>query len=160
MHAAVLESVPEVSRWLPWCHAGYSREDADSFIAAAIRAWADGTQYQIAIFDCTDGAYIGAVGINHISRTNRMANLGYWVCSSRTGQGIAVAAVHLAARHAFGALGLSRLEIACIPGNTRSRRVAEKAGAAFEAIARNRIVMYGRAHDAALYSLVPDRYTL
>jgi ribosomal-protein-serine acetyltransferase len=28
MVAAALESVAEVSPWMPWCHAAYSREDA------------------------------------------------------------------------------------------------------------------------------------
>jgi RimJ/RimL family protein N-acetyltransferase len=53
-------------------------------------------------------------------------------------------------------LGLTRLDIVCKPDNTSSRRVAEKVGARFEAISRNRIVMHGVAYDAALYGLVPE----
>jgi RimJ/RimL family protein N-acetyltransferase len=63
--------------------------------------------------------------------------------------------VRLVARFAFDTLQLSRLEIFARPENVASRRVAEKAGAKFEAIARNRMVQHGRAYDAALYSLIP-----
>ncbi len=37
--------------------------------------------------------------------------------------------------------------------NTASRRVAEKLGATLECIARNRLMAWGRPHDAAVYSL-------
>ena len=156
MHAAVMESVQEVSRWLPWCHAGYSREDAASFIRLAAEAWARDMRFSFAILAAEDGAYLGGIGINHVVAPNRLGNVGYWVRSSRTGRGIASAAVRLVARYAFGSLGLTRLEIVCKPDNTSSRRVAEKVGARFEAISRNRIVMHGVACDAALYGLVPE----
>ena len=150
-----MESVPEVGRWLPWCHSGYTREDAESFIRLAAQAWAQDCHYPFAILAVEDGTLLGGIGINHIIRPNRVANVGYWVRSSRTKQGIASAAVRLASQYAFGPLGLTRIEIVCLPANTCSRRVAEKSGARFEAISRNRIVMHGIAYDAALYGLVP-----
>ena len=30
--AAVRESLPELSRWLPWAHQGYTRDDATRFV--------------------------------------------------------------------------------------------------------------------------------
>jgi ribosomal-protein-serine acetyltransferase len=156
MHAAVTESTREVSPWLPWCHPGYSRDEAESFIQLVGEAWAQNTHYPFAIFAVEDGGFLGGVAINHVARPNRLANVGYWVRTSRTRQGVASAAVRLVAQYAFGPLGLTRLEIACIPTNTFSRRVAQKAGAKFEAISRNRLVMHGTACEAALYGLVPE----
>jgi ribosomal-protein-serine acetyltransferase len=156
MHAAVTESIPAVSPWLQWCHAGYSREETDSFIKLAGEAWAYDSHYPFAILAVADGAFLGGTGINHIVKPNRLANVGYWVRTSRTRQGIACAALRLVSQYAFDVLGLTRLEIVCLPSNTFSCRVAEKVGAGFEAIARNRIVMHGTAHNAALYGLVPE----
>jgi RimJ/RimL family protein N-acetyltransferase len=85
--------------------------------------------------------------------------VGYWVRTGATRRGIAPQAVRLVARFAFETLQLSRLEIFVRPENIPSRRVAEKVGAKFEAIARNRIVQHGRAYDAALYSLIPSDLT-
>ena len=74
----------------------------------------------------------------------------------RARQEVASAAVRLVSQYAFGTLGFTRLEIACLPTNTSSRRVAEKVGAKLEAMARNRLVMHGVAYAAAVYSLVPE----
>ena len=110
-------------------------------------------------FDAHTGQYLGGSGVNHIDRQNRLGCIGYWVRTGATGRGIAPKAVRLIARFAFDTLHLSRIEIVARPENTPSRRVAEKAGAKLETIARNRIVQHGRAYDAALYSLIPADLT-
>jgi RimJ/RimL family protein N-acetyltransferase len=156
MHEAVIESLREISPWLPWCHPAYSPEDTASFIRLAAEAWAQNTHYQFAVIDVIGQTFLGGIAINHIARTNRLGNVGYWIRTSRTRQGIATAAVRLIAQFAFGALGLTRLEIACIPTNLASRSVALRSGARLEGIARNRLVMHGIPYDAALYGLVPQ----
>jgi RimJ/RimL family protein N-acetyltransferase len=155
LYAAVAESVRDLSPWLQWCHAGYSREAAATFIGHAREVWAQESEYPFAILAVDDGTFLGGIGINHIVRPNRLANVGYWVRTSRTRRGIASAALRLVAQYGFGPLCLTRLEIVCLPTNAVSRRVAEKAGARFEALSRNRIVMHGIARDAVLYGLIP-----
>jgi RimJ/RimL family protein N-acetyltransferase len=59
------------------------------------------------------------------------------------------------------ALGLrgarfGRAEIVVETGNVASRRAAEKAGARFECVARNRLFKRGGWVDAAMYALVPE----
>jgi RimJ/RimL family protein N-acetyltransferase len=155
LFASVRESIAEVSAWLPWCHAAYMPEEATAFIESARQAWAQEWTFNFGVFDAQMGEHLGGVSVNHIVRQNRMANVGYWVRTGATKRGVAVRAVRLAAQFAFEDLGLTRIEIAAIPENLPSRRVAEKAGARFEVIARNRIVMHGQAYPAAVYSLVP-----
>ena len=156
LFAAVRESIAEVSRWLPWCHPGYTPEESAMYIESARNAWAEESSFNFGIFAAGSGGHLGSVTVNHIVRQNRFANVGYWVRSGATKRGIASRAVRLAAQFAFEDLGLSRLEIAARPENLASRRVAEKAGAQLEAIARNRIVMHGQAYAAAVYSLLPS----
>ena len=155
IYAAIVESIAEVSPWLPWCHPGYAISETESFIESCITAWAQQAHFPFGIFDAASGRYLGGLGLNHIERQNRVGCIGYWVRTSATRRGIAPRAVRLAARFAFETVQLSRLEIFARPENTASRRVAEKAGAKFEAIARNRVVQHGQAYDAALYSLIP-----
>jgi ribosomal-protein-serine acetyltransferase len=156
LFAAVRESVAEISPWLPWCHPAFSKDEFAGFVEVSLKGWADGSQYHFGIFEAQTGAALGGIGLNHIARSNRLANMGYWVRTAATGRGVASEAVNLVAAYGFRDLGLSRIEIAAIPRNTASRRVAVRAGAKFEAVVRNRLVMHGRAHDAALYSLVPN----
>ena len=152
---AVRESVAEISRWLPWCHPEFSRDELAAFIEISRKGWADRSQYQFAIFDVSTGSALGGISLAHIVKPNRLANMGYWVRTSATGRGVASTAVKLVAAYGFQHLDISRIEIAAIPENVASRRVAERSGAQFEAVVRNRLVMHGRAYDAALYSLIP-----
>jgi RimJ/RimL family protein N-acetyltransferase len=72
-----------------------------------------------------------------------MANLGYWVRTSETGRGIASKATRLVAQFGFAELGLQRIEILAAVGNVASQRVAEKAGAVRECVARKRLLING-----------------
>jgi RimJ/RimL family protein N-acetyltransferase len=152
---AANESAAEVGRWLPWCHADYREAEAQTYIAGCIDAWARLARFPFLILDCAGGQLLGGIGVNNIDMTNRRGSLGYWVRTSQTGRGVALAAARLVSKFAFAEAGLARVEIAVIAENVASRRVAEKLGAKPEGIARDRIVMHGKAYDAVLYSLIP-----
>ena len=70
-------------------------------------------------------------------------------------RGIATGAARQVAATGFGELGLVRIEIATLPGNAASQRVAEKLGATREGEFRNRLVVRGEPVDAVVFSLVP-----
>lgn len=156
VYAAVVESIAEISPWLPWCHPAYAPNETAAFIESTVQAWASQAHFTFGIFDAASGGYCGNIGLNRIERQNRYGNIGYWVRTSCTRRGFASRSVRLVARFAFETVGLTRVEIAARPENFASRRVAEKAGATLETIARNRIVMRGVPYPAVLYSMVPQ----
>jgi len=155
LHEAVRESVESVGRWLPWCHAGYGMEQALAWAAHCRATWQDGTQFAFAVRDVVSGELLGGCGLNELGRMHRSGNLGYWVRASRHGQGIATAAARLVARFGFAELALIRIEIVAMPDNLASRRIAAKLGARHEGMARQRLWAWDRAHDAAIYGLIP-----
>ena len=154
---AALESIPTVGLWLPWCDAAFTLTEAEEWVRICAAERADGSAHHMGIFDADSGGYLGGVGINHINRVHDFANLGFWVRQSRQGQGIAPRAVRLMAAYGFGKLALTRLEIVAAEQNAASRRVAERAGARFEGILHNRVVVRGVAMPAAMYALLPDQ---
>jgi len=156
LFVAVRESVAEISPWLPWCHASISTDELASFVEISRAGWGDGSQYHFVIADASTGVLLGGISLNHLARPNRLANMGYWVRTSATRRGVASTAVRLVADFGFRELALGRVEIAAIPENLPSRRTAERAGAKFEGLARNRLVMHGVSYDAALYSIIPS----
>ena len=85
-----------------------------------------------------------------------MANLGYWLRTSATGQGFATEATLGLANFAFQHLGFERLEIIMATHNEASRQVAINAGACFEGTLRNRLQLHGTLFDAYLYSLITE----
>jgi RimJ/RimL family protein N-acetyltransferase len=153
--AAVRESRAELIAWLPWCHEQYGPKDATDWLRFCAHAAAEGLERHYAVRDDT-GHFAGSIGLRVLDVRNRVASIGYWTRTGATGRGIATSATRLLARHAFDDLGLQRIEIVVEPENLASRRVAERAGAKFEGVARRRVLHRGRALDAALYSLIAE----
>ena len=159
-YEAVRESVAELSVWMWWCHSDYSIEECREWIESRAEAWEKGTGYDFAIVDSRDGFFLGGCGFANRSRTNRIAELGYWVRTSRTRQGAATVATLLLARFGFTELKLNRIEIVIATENKVSQRVAEKVGATREGILRNRLIVRDRTYDAVMFSLIPQDLTL
>lgn len=155
-YEAVTESITQVSPWLPWCHPGYSETENREWVLSRQAAWKDKEEFTFVVTDPDKKIFIGSCGINRINQHHGFANMGYWIRSSYTGQGIASRAAILTARFAFRMLQLNRIEIIAAVGNIASRRVAEKAGAKKEGILRQRLRIRNRTMDAILYSLVPE----
>jgi RimJ/RimL family protein N-acetyltransferase len=156
--AAVQESLATVGPWMSWCVPSFGERDAREWYHRCEQGWERGDEYEFAVFD-DEGAYVGGVGLNQRNRDNGFANLGYWIRESRQGRGYAAEAARLAARFGFRAVGLTRIEIVAAVANARSRRVAEKVGARFEGVLRDRLLIHGAPLDAAMYSLVRDAGT-
>lgn len=150
---AATESVDTVHRWLPWCHPGYSLDEARGWVAQQLAAFAEGVDFQFVIVS-PSGRFAGGCGIDLLDRTNRRANLGYWVRSSEAGRGAATDAARLAAAWAFASTDLIRIEVLAAVGNVRSQRVAENAGAVREGVLRRRLLLHGVSHDAVLFSIL------
>ena len=155
LYAAVTASLPGLADWMPWCTSDYTLAQAEAWVRHTEAAWAEQSEYPLAIVEPGTGAVIGGVGINQINRAHRIGNLGYWVSTPHTGRGVARQAALAAARLGFGELGLVRLEIVTLPHNQASQKVAAALGAAREGIARNRLYLHGVAHDAIVYALIP-----
>jgi len=153
---AVHESAESVGQWLPWCHAGYTLDEATAWMQSCRTFWDAGHGYNFAVVDAATDELLGSVGVDRIDQEHLNANVGYWVKASCAGQGIAAVAVELMLPFAFFELKLHRLEIVALCENLASIRVAEKLGARFECIARHRITLWDRPRDAAVFSLLPN----
>lgn len=151
---AVQESLADLAPWLPFATPEYDEASASTWIDSEIRAREAGTGFVFVVVDTTTGRVLGTCGINQLNPIHRFANLGYWVRSSEAGKGIAARAVAEVSRWAFSNTDIERLEILVAIGNTRSDRVAEKAGAVREGVLRSRLLSRGAFLDATLYSLI------
>jgi RimJ/RimL family protein N-acetyltransferase len=148
---AARESTATVFPWFGWCRPDYSLDDARSFIAGRDQAFRCGSEYDFAIVSA-DGRFLGGCGLNAIRWHLFTANLGHWIRSSERGRGVAVAAVGLLVAWAGAHTRLRRIELLIAPENAVSLRVAEKAGALREGVARGRLSVHGVLHDAVVFS--------
>lgn len=159
-YRAVRESLTGLKPWMSFAYDGYSLSDSKEFIRITRARWEEGTLYAFAITEQKTGLILGGCSLSHIHPVYHLCNLGYWVRSSRHGEGIAGRATKLAARYAFEKLGLVRVEIVIAIENKASIRVAEKVGAHYEGILRNRMVVGREIYDAHMYSLIPQDFNL
>ena len=153
---AIRESINELLPWMWWCHSTYSIKDTQIWIESRPGACQNATECSFAIIDSKDGSFLGGCGLSNINRTDRCANLGYWVRTSRSRQGVTPAAGLSVARFAFKELELNRVEIVSATENKASIRVAEKIGALREGTLRKRIVVRDTVYDAFMFSLIAD----
>jgi ribosomal-protein-serine acetyltransferase len=160
LHQAVHESLAELELWMSWANEKYTNETALNFITLTRAYWSNGSLYAFAITDAQTGAIIGGCSLSHFHPVYHFCNLGYWVRTSRQREGIAGRATRLAARFAFERANLIRAEIVIAVGNEPSKRVAEKAGAHYEGILLNRMIVGTQVCDAHMFSLLPSDFGL
>ena len=85
MFGAVRESMNEIGAWTPW---NYSLGESKNWIKTCKKGRKNGTIYDFVITDARDGTILGDCGLNDIRKSDKTANLGYWVRTSRTKQGV------------------------------------------------------------------------
>ena len=138
-------SSEELGTWQDW-------------LTALNKGWENDQEYFFQVIEKSTDQVVGGVFLNHVARQYQMANLGYWVRTSRSGEGIAAEAGKQVARYGFKRLGFQRLEIVVEVGNPPSLKVAKKIGAVQEGLLRNRGNLHGSACDAYMYSLIPSDF--
>jgi ribosomal-protein-serine acetyltransferase len=126
-HAA-RTSVDTVGAWMPWCTPDYTPADALFWFDLCRESVVNGTAHDLGVFDASTGELLGGAGLNQINSLHRMANLGYWVRSSKQRQGIARRCVSALTALGFQTLGLQRIEMRGGRGQhrQRSRRKASR----------------------------------
>lgn len=159
-HAAVTESLPDLIPWMSWAHPAYGRGDAAEYIRLVTEGWEAGRYYGFAITDAHDGTMLGAASLSHVHPVYNFCNLGYWIRSSRRGNGLASRAARLAAKFGFEQLGLLRVEIVVAVENAASLKVAEKSGAHREGVLRSRMTIRDEVHDAVMFSFIRSDFGL
>jgi ribosomal-protein-serine acetyltransferase len=124
--AAVRESLTELKPFLPWAKDDYDTGAARAFIETSLDNWADGTEFNYAIFT-TIGDLVGAIGL--MTRMGPgVLEIGYWTRTSHAGRGYMTAAVDALTRVALTLPGIERAAIRHDAANAASAAVATKAG--------------------------------
>jgi [ribosomal protein S5]-alanine N-acetyltransferase len=104
-----------------------------------------------------DGRFTGQLTLGNVVRGSlRSAWVGYWVESQAAGRGVGTGAVALAVDHAFGPVGLHRIEATVRPENTASLRVLAKLGFRDEGLLQRYLEVDGAWRDHRLLAITRD----
>ena len=104
-----------------------------------------------------EGRLAGQVTIDNVVRgAMRSGHLGYWIDRAVAGRGMASLAVALVCDHAFGAVGLHRLQADIRPENRPSQRLVQRLGFTQEGLLRRYLDIDGDWRDHLTFSLLAE----
>ena len=107
-----------------------------------------------------DAEVVGRIILSGVVRgALQSASVGYWVAESAAGRGVASAALALMIEHAFGELGLHRLQAETTLANDASTRVLAKAGFELYGVAPDYLCIGGRWQDHRMLQLLNRSWT-
>ncbi len=101
-----------------------------------------------------DDQLVGCLWTKRTDWACRVTEVSYAIVATARGFGIAAEAVDAVAVALILEHGFQRLELRVAPGNTASRRVAEKAGFTYEGLLRNAGYVHSGRVDLEIWSLV------
>lgn len=156
---SVQSSLPELGRYLPWARPGYSRDDGTAFVRDSVEAWRTGRAHDFTIRATDDEIrHLGNASIWFVSRQGRTGEIGYWVRTDRTAQGIATEVTGRLIDAGFEQMGMHKLMLRIAVGNRASERVAEKLGFTREGVLREELFVHGSWLDHTLFSLLESEW--
>jgi ribosomal-protein-alanine N-acetyltransferase len=156
-------NVDWLTKWEPRQPEGFPSDSVDrvAFSArcgAREREWQLGTGFGFGIF--AEGRFGGEMNLSGVQRGPfQNAYVGYWIDEAQAGNGYVPEALVVAARFAFEELALHRLQVAIIPRNRASRRVAEKLNLREEGIAHRYLAINGVWEDHIRYALTAEDWS-
>ncbi len=112
----------------------------------------DGDHY--AVVRREDNQVVGCLWAKRTDWVSRTTEIAYAVAPEARGFGVAAEAVDALAVALILEHGFQRIELRVAPGNTASRRVAEKAGFTYEGLLRNAGHVHSGRVDLEVWSLV------
>ena len=152
-----VHSDPLVNRY--WSYPAWTEvSQARDYFASAIGGRDAGRMLCWAIAEREGDRLIGSTTLFTINREQGRAEIGYALRASHWGQGYAQEALRMVLGHAFGTLGLRRIEADIDPRNAGSCRLVERMGFIREGLLRDRWCVAGETSDSAIYGLLADEW--
>lgn len=142
--------------WEPtWPEDDLSRAAFRRRLVAYARDREAGLAYPFFVLRAADEALTGGITLSNVRRgVAQMGSVGYWCGAPYARQGLTLAAVKALTTFAFRALALHRLEAACLPHNTPSRQLLNRAGFSEEGLARAYLKINGDWRDHVLFGMI------
>lgn len=160
LNDAIRVSLPDLNQWLPWARTDYESGDAVAFIRDSVQAWKENRAWDYSIrFREEPARHIGNISMWTVSKTGKIAEIGYWIRSDETSRGACTEAAGAVLGEAFGRLGFHKVVMRIAIGNDASHRVAEKLGFTREGVLREELLIRGNWVDHAQWSMLDREFS-
>ena len=146
--------------WNLWYTSVPAPESMNAYIEGALAAQASGYELPFVIRLRESGRIIGSTRYLHIAEEHRRLEIGStWIARSCQGTVVNPATKLLLLEHAFGELGMNRVEFLTHAKNAQSRAALLKLGASHEGILRHhKILPDGSLRDSVVFSILATEW--
>ena len=157
LREAIDSSLEELRPWMPWARHEPQTLEEKVILLRRFRGRFDlGEDFTYGILSDDESEVVGGTGLH--TRTGEDAfEIGYWIRTSRVGQGLATEAAAALTRVALELCGVDRVEIRIDPANERSRAIPRRLGFTEEATLRRRL-RYPEPRDVIVYTLFAEDF--
>jgi RimJ/RimL family protein N-acetyltransferase len=154
---AVDSSLDELRPWMPWAREDPKPLAEKTALLRRFRGRFDlGRDFVYGIFSRDESEAVGGSGL-HRRVGEEALEIGYWIRTSRTRQGLCTESTAALTRVAFDVCGVDRVEIRVEPGNEPSVAIPRKLGFSEEAMLRRRLHVGDRhPHDVVVFTMFKD----
>lgn len=149
----------KVNRWLARVPKPYTLECAKNWIKSIPGQIKNDSSLPYSIHHLDSNQIIGGMALQSINRSDRSAELGFWIAREFWGEGYAFEAGRLLCRYAFSnKQRFHRLYAWVHSENPASYRLAEKLGFVREGVCRQANNITGRWKDDYLYAMLKSDF--
>ena len=152
-----INSDAEVTALLPYA-TWTSMADAQAWLARMRGIEATGTALQFVVALRSTQEAIGTCLLFRLDEGSARAELGYALGRAHWGRGVMHEALAALLGHAFGPMGLRRIEAEIDPRNVASARLVQRLGFTKEGLLRQRWVTKGQAADVEIHGLLRSEW--
>lgn len=147
---------PEVNRFLETRHAVQTVESCAEFIECTNR---DPDSHLFGVFHREGGVHLGNAKLGFINRHHGTTELSLFIGEKTYwNQGLGREIVRALTAHAFGDLGLERVQAGCYEDNLASLRAFLRVGYSVEGFYRRHVVLDGRRTGVFRLGMLKDEF--
>ncbi|MCV9930786.1 GNAT family N-acetyltransferase [Flavobacterium sp. LS1R47] len=137
------------------------KENLENYIAIALKARDNKTEFPFIVFDKKSGKYAGSTRFYDIQLSFKTLQLGYtWYGSAFRGTGLNKHCKYLLLQFAFETLGMERVEFRADNNNQRSIAAMKSIGCKVEGVLRNHMPTFGSEvrRDSIILSILREEW--
>ncbi|GEO69276.1 GNAT family N-acetyltransferase [Levilactobacillus acidifarinae] len=154
--AAVCASQSEFYPWLPWATELQTITAVTTWLQAGVTRTQAGETLELVIE--ARGQVVGWIGLRHIDRWNRWAEVGYWLSTPMTGRGIMTRALRAMLDLSFTQQHLEKVILVAATDNRPSNRVAQSLGFQLDGTLRHNCRLADGYHDENEWSMLATEW--
>jgi RimJ/RimL family protein N-acetyltransferase len=137
MYSAATASASELRRFLDWAKAGILLATVEAYCRRQHGLFYTRKQLNYLMFRRDHGQFVGCCGIVRTDWDLRQFEIGYWLSTAETGQGLMTEACQAVIEMASSVLEATKITLRCDAENIKSAAIARRLGLSREAVHPN-----------------------